>query len=95
METKKSKLPKLEELKVNSFVTSLDKNESQTVEGGAAILSVATPWSTPVCTVTLISAMYTIGKSIGEIPAVETTGDAYSRNLCGDSMGFWCKIITV
>jgi hypothetical protein len=89
MEKKK---PKLEELKVNSFVTSLDKNENQTVEGGA-FLTVGTPWSTPVCTVTLISAMYTIGKSIGS--AVETTGDVYSRNLCGDSMGFWCKIITV
>lgn len=92
METKK---PKLEELKINSFVTSLDNNENQTVEGGAPILSVATPWSTPVCTVTLISAMYTIGDSIGQNPAVQNTGNIVSMKMSGDSFGVVCKLLFV
>ncbi len=85
----------LEELKVNSFVTTVDKNESQTIEGGAPFLTVATPWSTPVCTVTLVSASYTVGKELGQ--PIATVGKWVTGKILnpGDTFGFVCITLTV
>jgi hypothetical protein len=72
MENKK---PKLEELKVNSFVTSIDDKETNTVEGGGTILGTTAPWSSLICTVTLISAAWKIGDEIGHGSPAQGVGD--------------------
>lgn len=97
MENKKLSL---EEIKVESFVTEeLQQKEKETIEGGlwsmppacVPLTSAAiNPLMSVVATVSLTIASYAQCRKIGE-----DIGDAYSKNLCGDSMGFWCKIITV
>jgi hypothetical protein len=86
MEKKKFKL---EELSVNSFVTRLNNDESVTVDGGVVTFT-ATLVTTLPAIISLSVASYAQCKNIGE-----DIGTAYSNNLCGDSMGFFCKLITV
>lgn len=85
---KKQKL-NIEALKVESFVTKVEQKQDETIQGGGW-------WATTICAphltipITIATASLAFCKQIGE-----DLGTRYSANVCGDSMGVGCKIITV